>query len=313
MAKKRKNKYIPHLAEFYFKPDDDWGVREAKKLYSQNHQSEQIPGGSVDCILYQNCIDGMETIPDSSVDLVIADPPFGIDFSGKEAIYNRDSDNVVEDYHEVEDNYSRFTHRWISHLPRIMKKKATAFIFSGYTNLKEVLNAVDSSGLELINHIIWKYQFGVFTKRKFVTSHYHVLFLAKDPDNYYFNRIEHYNEDVWVINRKYHTGQKKNGTKLPLKVVQKCINFASKPGDLVFDPFMGNGTTAVASKRTYRHYLGFEMNEKLRPIIEHNLSSVRLGSAYNASYGERLPSLEDLGKQSGYKRAYKEYLKREEN
>ena len=74
--------------------------------------------------------------------------------------------------------------------------------FSGWTNLGDILSAVKKSGLVVVNHVIWKYQFGVFTERKFVTSHYHVLFLAKTK-NYYFNKIMHYPLDVWEINRTY--------------------------------------------------------------------------------------------------------------
>jgi len=70
------------------------------------------------------------------------------------------------------------------------------FVFSGWTNLKDILNALDEVGFITINHIIWKYQFGVLTKRKFVTSHYHILFVAKDEEKYKFNKIEHYPEDV---------------------------------------------------------------------------------------------------------------------
>ncbi len=299
---KNKKKYIPHLAEFYFSPDEDWPVAQAQTLFSKTNCV-------YDRIEFGNCIDGMQSLEPESVDLIIADPPFGIDFSGKESIYNRDPDNVIEDYEEVIEDYDSFTLEWISELPRIMKNHASAYIFSGYTNLPAVLNAINKVGLELINHIIWKYQFGVFTTRKFVTSHYHVLFIAKDINNYYFNRIEHYNEDVWIINRKYMKGQKKNGTKLPVEVVEKCINFSSKPGDLVFDPFMGNGTTAVAAKLNFRHYLGFEFNKKLESVITHNLTSVKIGGHYKKSYSARLPTPEQLSKLDGYTRAYNEFKK----
>ena len=235
----------------------------------------------------------MQNLPESSVGLIIADPPFGISFDGRGSQYNRESDLVVEGYQEVQGNYDAFTSAWIAELPRIMKDTASAFIFSGWTNLKDVLVAVDNAHLTVINHIIWKYQFGVFTQRKFVSSHYHVLFLTKNPKNYFFNKIEHYPLDVWEIPRTYQTGQYKNGTKLPEEVVGRCIDFCSKSGDLVFDPFMGNGTTAVCAKAKFRHFLGFEVNALMREILDENLNGVEVGQDY-VPYHTLLPTPEEL-------------------
>jgi site-specific DNA-methyltransferase (adenine-specific) len=277
--KKRKNPYIPHLAASRFKPTQDWSKEEARALYISSKNK------STDFISYTDCIDGMRKLPKESVDLVIADPPFGLDFSGKEAIYNRDERYVQSGYKEVSGGYEEFSKQWIKELPRIMKNTSSAWIFSGWTNLRDILNAVNDNGLVISNHLIWKYQFGVFTNKKFVTSHYHLLFLSKSKD-YYFNKVAHYPLDVWEINRTYRKGQAKNGTKLPEELVERCIDFTSRPGDLILDPFMGNGTTAVAAKTNFRHYLGFEMNKSMRPVIEANISSVKAGERYKP-YSER--------------------------
>ncbi|MHB8567919.1 MAG: DNA-methyltransferase [Nitrososphaerales archaeon] len=272
----RKNPYIPHLAAARFKPTEDWSIEQARSLYEARKLSQKY---ALDSVTYSDCITGMSSLPDESVDLIIADPPFGLDFSGKESIYNRDERYVRRGYREVNANYARFSKEWIMQLPRIMKESASAWIFSGWTNLGDILNAVKESSLTVTNHVIWKYQFGVFTKRKFVTSHYHLLFLTKSQD-YYFNKITHYPLDIWEINRTYQKGKVKNGTKLPEELVQRCIEFTSRPGDLIFDPFMGNGTSAVAAKASFRHFLGFEANGSMRKVIESNLSMVKLGQSY---------------------------------
>ncbi len=223
----------------------------------------------------------MRSLPNSSINMVIADPPFGLDFSGKESIYNRNNNNVVEGYKEIEiDDYLEFTDNWIKEIPRILTEDGGIWIFSGWTNLKDILFALDKHNLPVINHIIWKYQFGVFTRRKFVTSHYHILFAVKNKKKYFFNKIEHYPEDVWIIKRKYHVGVKKNATKLPINVVLRCIDFGSKPSDIVLDPFMGNGTTGAACKGSFRHFIGFELNNNLKEIIEWNLNQIDLGQYY---------------------------------
>ena len=288
-TRKRKNPYVSGIAQLNFKPDYDWEIEEAAKLFKETTSSFR----NIDNILFEDCIAGMKKLPAEIIDLIIADPPFGINFSGKEAIYNRNEEFVVEQYEEIVDNYGDFSDKWISELPRLMKDTSSAYIFSGWTNLKDILTAIEKSGLELINHIIWKYQFGVFTKRKFVTSHYHILFVVKDPKKYFFNKIEHYPLDIWDIPRTYKPGVEKNGTKLPEAVVERAINFSSKPGDLIFDPFMGNGTTAVCAKATYRHYIGFEKNTNLASLLEENISSVQLGEHYKP-YRTFLPSIEEL-------------------
>jgi site-specific DNA-methyltransferase (adenine-specific) len=307
MGKKRKNKYIPNLAEFYFKPDESLSVKEAKNLYNTSKNPNKSK------IIYQDCIEGMKKLDTETVDLVIADPPFGIDFTGKESIYNRNKELVVDDYKEVIEDYEQFSVDWIKCLPPILKDTGSAYIISGYSNLESVLKGIRESGLELLNHIIWQYQFGVFTTRKFVSSHYHILFVAKKKSKYYFNRINHYLPDVWTdIKRTYKSGEKKNGTKLPIALIKRCIDYSSRPGDIVFDPFMGNGTTAVAAKMNYRHYAGFEMNTKMQEIIEHNLELAKLGELYTP-YNELIPSpeqlLENNKEDSAYQRAYKIFLK----
>jgi site-specific DNA-methyltransferase (adenine-specific) len=174
--------------------------------------------------------------------------------------------------------------------------------------LDAVLEGARNAGLVTLNHLIWHYPFGVYTKKRFVTSHYHIVLLVKDSRKYFFNKIENYPEDVWTVKRKYRTGLSKNATKLPLEVVSRCIDFSSRPGDIVLDPFMGNGTTAVAAKMNFRRFIGFEINEKLRPLLEEEIAKAKTGVAYTP-YKERLPTIEELAEI--YPKAYREYLRRE--
>ena len=228
-------------------------------------------------IYYEDCIENIsKRIPEDSIDLIIADPPFGINFNGKGAQYNRKSEFVVSGYLEIsQENYLDFTKAWIKAIYPVLKKTGSAYIISGWTNLKDILIAIDDVGFITKNHIIWKYQFGVFTKRKYVTSHYHILFLVKDEKDYFFNKIDHYPEDVWEIKRDYKPGQKKNSTKLPDALVEKIILYSSQLGDIILDPFMGNGTTATAAIKLKRKYVGFEINPKAREIIDLNIQKIQ--------------------------------------
>lgn len=284
--RQKKRKYVPNIAAKKFKPTSSWLLKDARGLF----KTASFPM-DVDYVSFDDCVSGMRTLPENCIDMIIADPPFGLDFQIMEALYNRDSNHVVTGYTDVPAvDYDVFSDRWIKEIKRIMKKEAGVWIFSGWTNLKDILNALEKNKLTLINHIIWKYQFGVFTKKKFVTSHYHVLFAVKDPNRYFFNKIEHYPEDVWDIKRKYHHGMRKNATKLPINVVMRCIDFGSKPGDIILDPFMGNGTTAMVCKGTFRHFLGFEINAALTSTIKWNIDQVKEGEFY-IPYSRRTPEL----------------------
>jgi len=281
-TKGKKGTYVPHKAAAEFKPTEDWSKDEAASLYEDRFFTFEV-----DTIHYNDCIQGMKELPPESIDMLIADPPFGINFGEMEPLYNRNSNHVAKGYKDVQlENYSSFTEKWISEIPRLLKDDAGVWIFSGWTNLVDILNSLKDNNLSLVNHIIWKYQFGVFTRRKFVTSHYHILFAVKNEKNYFFNKVEHYPEDVWFFKREYERGGKKNATKLPVDLVLRCIDFGSKPGDVIVDPFMGNGTTAIAAKGSFRHFIGFEINNSLKDVIEQGITKTKLGQFY-IPYSER--------------------------
>jgi len=204
----------------------------------------------------------MPLLPSCSIDLVVTDPPFAIDFQAQKQNYNRTGENVLEGYAEIApDDYGRFTSRWLNEAYRVLSDSGSIYVFSGWNRLKDVLSGLDAAGFHTVNHLIWKYQFGVFTRKKYVTSHYHILFAVKNPRCYTFHKVDHYPEDVWVINREYWKGKKKTPTKLPGELVRKILLYSSNPGDIVLDPFLGSGTVAVESMATGRHFLGFELVE----------------------------------------------------
>jgi site-specific DNA-methyltransferase (adenine-specific) len=227
-----------------------------------------------DTIYPGNALDLMPKIPDGVIDLIVTDPPFAIDFKAQRENYNRTGSNVMEGYQEIpESEYHEFTQRWMAEAARVLAPKGSMYVFSGWNRLRDILEGLDAAGFTTINHLIWKYQFGVFTKKKYVTSHYHILFVVKDPKRYTFNKIDHYPEDVWVINREYWKGKKKTPTKLPSEIVKKMLMYSSNAGDLVFDPFLGSGTVAVVSQREGRHFLGFEVVPEYFAFANESLSS----------------------------------------
>ncbi|MCD6465751.1 site-specific DNA-methyltransferase [Candidatus Bathyarchaeota archaeon] len=203
-------------------------------------------------------------------DLIFADPPFGIGFKGNLQTYNRTPDALS--YVEVpKEEYPKFIRELVEWSYDTLKDSGSMWLLSGWNNLRHVLNAVEDVGFIVLNHCIWKYQFGVFTRRRFVTSHYHLLLLVKDEDNYTFNKPEHYPEDVWVIKRPYHHGERTAGNELPDELVKKCILTSSNPGDLVIDPVLGSGTTMRVCLKMGRRCVGIEINPALEVRIKQKL------------------------------------------
>jgi len=234
---------------------------------------------AINQIYHQDCLTGLPEIASESVDLVITDPPFAIDFKAHRGNYNRTAARVLEGYREIQvADYARFSNAWLQQVWRILKPSGSLYLFSGWNNLKDILVALDETGFITVNHLIWKYQFGVVTRRKFVTSHYHCLYACKDDRQRRFfpfaryakderdaqGRSLHYRdkEDVWLIPREYWSGDRKTPTKLPRALIEKILHYSSQPGDLVCDPFLGSGQVAFVSRALRRNYIGFEINRE---------------------------------------------------
>ncbi|MHA2226318.1 MAG: DNA-methyltransferase [Candidatus Hodarchaeales archaeon] len=235
-----------------------------------------------------DCLEGLLQVEPNSVDLLLTDPPFGINFHRVGTQYNRKQKELGKIYQEIsEEKYFDFTLRWLKAASKTMKSTASGFIFSGWNRLGDVLNALPEVGFRLVNHVVWKYQFGVFTKKKFVTSHYHILYFTKLPvknDNLRpFNRISEYSsspgklyfEDVWIINRDYQKGGEKTPTRLPLAVTDKCVRMGCNEGDLVLDPFLGSGSVVLSCIQHDRNYLGFEISPEIYKIAKNRIRSTK--------------------------------------
>lgn len=243
----------------------------------------------------EDCIEGARRhLKNGSVDLIITDPPYGINGHTLHKHYNRKEDFVVGGYVEVpEDEYGEFSRKWITEAARVLRPGGQLYVVSGYTNLYHILHALRSTNLEEINHLIWKYNFGVFTRAKYVSSHYHILYYSKPgggrtfntecrvglnerlPDGSNLNYQDR--EDVWSINREYKPGQIKNKNELPLALLTKIIQYSSNPGDLVCDFFLGGFSTARAAIGLNRRATGFEISKSLFEQKFQELERVRPG------------------------------------
>ena len=253
-------------------------IRLRKKFDYELDEKERLPfvkqRNTKFQIFNENCITGCRKhIASNSIDLIINDPPFGIGDDDIGTRYTRCEDNVIDGYVEVPvSKYEDFSYEFMVEVERTLRKGGSAYIFSGYQNLRHILNSAVKVGLEERNHIIWKYSFGLNTTKRFIASHYHLLYFVKPPvskitfnefmDNgdpsQYLDR-----EDVWTIDREYKSPTMiKNQNELPTKLIEKIIQYSSNTGDKVMDMFLGGFTTARVALELGREQLGFEINKR---------------------------------------------------
>lgn len=218
-----------------------------------------------------DCTELSQIIPNNTVDAIITDPPFAIEH-GKNTTtnYNRKSNIVLQGYNEInKENYYEFSNRWLKEAHRILKKDGNMCLISGWSNQRDILNALHDVGFHIKSQIIFKYNFGVFTTKNFVSSHYNIFFCSKHKTKYTFNKLLWYPEDVfesdnsfqdvWEIQREYWKGKIKTPNKLPKELVEMLISFTTVRKDLILDFFSGAGTILKVANYMDRNCLSFEI------------------------------------------------------
>ncbi len=240
----------------------------------------------------------LETLPlkakERLFNLIIADPPFGISFNKSSHEYGSEEYDLYEDNFTPE-SYFEFSKKWIQTCYASLTTNGSLYIISGWTNLQYILNAIKQSKFHVLNHVIWHFSWGVYTKRRYVTSHYHILLLVKNKKKYQFYKQKHYDEDVFYW-PEYNRGNdphriKGHPCQLPIVLLEKLILTSSSPGDLVGDVFSGSGGTILAARLTGRDVAGFEIRKEYKSIIQQK-----------ARFGE---SVSPQGKQSTLERFLK--------
>lgn len=220
-------------------------------------------------IIYGDCVEN-NTIRDNSVDLGIFDPPFGIEEKGFKKHYNRNNNLVIDGYVEAPADYYQFTKDWLSEAKRVLKPNGSMYIISGWSYSDVIGRVIRELDLVKVNKIIWNFPFGVYTKKKYVTSHYEIFYVKLSKNvKVTFNtncRFETTTEQyadmqsVWHINKENHRGRKKNSNKLPEALVEKMIRYSSNEEDTVADFFMGNFTILSVCQKLNRKFVGIELN-----------------------------------------------------
>jgi DNA modification methylase len=225
-------------------------------------------------ILCGDCIELLSGVSEPFADLIFADPPFNIGYR-----YDKYHDKVEKN------NYIAWTRDWMAACLNALKPHGSFYIAIGDEYAANIRLIGEELGLTLRNWIIWHYTFGQQTKMKFARSHTHIFYFVRNPKEYIFNdrairvpsdRQLIYNDrraqvggkmpdDVWnTYSRVCGTFKEREGwhpCQMPELLLARIIAASSNPGDLVFDPFNGSGTTAAAALQMGRNYCGIDISE----------------------------------------------------
>jgi site-specific DNA-methyltransferase (adenine-specific) len=257
-----------------------------------------------------DCIEGLRKIPDGSVDLAFADPPFNIGYK-----YDEYQDELESEH------YLNWCKEWTAEVIRVLKPSGTFWLAIGdeyAAELKVMLTR--EKHLVCRSWIVWYYTFGVNCVANFSRSHTHIFYFVKDPKNFTFNvdspvlRVpsarqlvygdkranpkgrlpdntwvlrpqdipESFQplEDTWYFSRVCGTFKERAGwhtCQMPERLLGRIIEACSLPGELVLDPFTGSGTTLAVAKKMGRNYLGYELSKQYAEAAGQRLRGINAG------------------------------------
>src|ERR1700688_2171655 len=234
-------------------------------------------------IIEGDCLEELARLPDRSVDLVFADPPYNLQLGGD--LLRPDNskvDAVDDDWDQFAsfEAYDEFTRAWLGACRRVLKPDGSLWVIGSYHNIFRVGATLQDLGFWILNDVIWRKTNPMpnFRGRRFTNAHETLIWAAREPNarGYTFNyeALKAGNDDVqvrsdWTIplctgEERLRTpdGKKLHPTQKPEALLARILLAASRPGDLVLDPFLGSGTTGALAKRLGRRFIGIEREAK---------------------------------------------------
>lgn len=232
----------------------------------------------LDTILEGDCIAQMQKIPDKSVDMIFADPPYNLQLQGDLFRPEGGKVDACDDEWDKFDSlgaYDDFTREWLAEARRILKDDGTIWVIGSYHNIYRVGALLQDAEFWILNDIVWRKANPMpnFRGTRFTNAHETLLWCSKDPKaKYTFNyrAMKALNDDLqmrsdWVLpicsgseRVKDELGEKAHPTQKPESLLYRILLACTKPGDVVLDPFFGTGTTGAVARRLGRKWIGIE-------------------------------------------------------
>ncbi|MBU2936036.1 MULTISPECIES: site-specific DNA-methyltransferase [Pacificibacter] len=256
---------------------------------------KEAPALPLNTIMSGDCIEAMNSLPEESVDLIFADPPYNLQLRGD--LHRPDNSKVdaVDDDWDQFDSFKRyddFTREWLKAARRILKPNGAIWVIGSYHNVFRLGAELQNQGYWLLNDVVWRKSNPMpnFRGKRFTNAHETLIWASKgEGAKYTFNydALKALNEGVqmrsdWVLpicnggeRLKDDDGEKAHPTQKPQSLLHRLLVATTNPGDVVLDPFFGTGTTGAVAKMLGRDFIGIEREEKYRKVAEKRIKAIR--------------------------------------
>lgn len=248
----------------------------------------------LDQILTGDCRQVLNDLPEKSIDLVFADPPYNLQL--QQQLY-RPNNTRVDAVNDTWDQFSgfaeydTFTRSWLEASRRVMKDNAALWVIGTYHNIYRIGAILQDLGFWILNDIAWVKDNPMpnFRGVRFTNAHETLIWAVKSKAaRYTFNyqSMKAINEGLqmrsdWRLpicsgpERARVNGQKAHPTQKPIALLYRVILATSHPGDVVLDPFFGTGTTGAVARLLGRHWIGVEQEERYIAVAQERIARVQ--------------------------------------
>ena len=246
-------------------------------------------------VLIGDCVEEMARLPEASVDLVFADPPYNLQLGGELLRPNNTRVDGVDDAWDKFAGfaeYDRFTRDWLSAARRALKPDGALWVIGSYHNIYRVGAILQDLGFWILNDIVWRKTNPMpnFRGRRFTNAHETLLWCARSPDSRYtfnYESMKALNEELqmrsdWLFplcggseRLRGDDGRKSHPTQKPEALLHRVLMASTRPGDLVLDPFFGTGTTGAVAKHLGRRFIGIERDPAYAALARERIRAVK--------------------------------------
>ena len=251
-------------------------------------------------IIQGDCIAAMNALPEKSVDLIFADPPYNLQLGGDLTRPDQSKVDAVNDDWDKFDSfatYDQFTREWLKAARRVLKDTGAIWVIGSYHNIFRVGASLQDLGFWIMNDVIWRKSNPMpnFRGTRFTNAHETMIWATRDEDQkkYTFNydAMKALNDDLqmrsdWVLpictggERLKDDGcDKAHPTQKPEALLHRVLLATTNPGDVVLDPFFGTGTTGAVAKKLGRSFIGIEREAKYIKVARARIARVLPTSA----------------------------------
>ncbi len=246
-----------------------------------------------DQILQGDSVACLDTLPEQSIDLIFADPPYNLQLQQTLWRPNRtkvDAVNELWDHFDSFAEYDAFTRAWLTACRRVLKANGTLWVIGSYHNIYRVGAILMDLGYWILNDVVWTKTNPMpnFRGVRFTNAHETLIWAQKERGNPYtfnYQTMKALNGGLqmrsdWEIpicsgkERIKIDGVKAHPTQKPEALLERVILSSSNVGDVILDPFFGSGTTGAVAKRLHRHWIGIERDPVYVKVATERIAAV---------------------------------------